>query len=229
MPRDRYMEKKTRSQLMRFGLVGGIESDTDPGRVQVLDSNNVFPAPNGSEAGPRPGVEIRKRYNSASIPAGRKVINIETAPPDVDLGYLIFVRNTANARNAIEAGAFVRDRTQLPFQSNSISFFFLESSLNVPFTNDFELSVYASTVPTGIFTFQYRTRDGTAIAGVDYVASGQTLTTAAGQVPSPAFVFPMEDAEPTAIGKFYFVDLVDPSIGAIIGQFGTIVINITGP
>lgn len=232
MPRDRYMEKKSRSSLMKFGLVGGIESDTDPGRVQVLDSNNVFPSPNGSEAGPRPGCEIRKRYRVTTDPPGRKAIVIETAPPDVGLGNLIMVINTLSGRNAIEAGAFVRDRTQLPLQSAttfaSLQFNSAEVEAQDP-TNNIDLYVYRTgdlSIQTEIF---YTTRDGTAtVAGLDYIAESGSFTFNPGEffelVATVNILF-----NPSIVGKFFFFEIQPESVSTVIGENATTVVNIVAP
>lgn len=178
MPRDRYMEPKSRTSLIKFGLVGGIEADTDPARVRVLDSNNVFPSPNGTEAGPRPGCEIRKRYRVTTSPVGRKAIVIETAPPDVALGNLIMVINTENGRNAIEAGAFVRDRTQLPLQSDVSNVSLTTETRSVSIGDPVPCFVSRTgpnlSLPVTVTVFAL---DGTAVRGVDYTGPASASAT----------------------------------------------------
>lgn len=232
MPRDRYMENKTRTTLMRFGLVGGIESDTDPGRVQTMDSNNVFPSPNGSEAGPRPGCEIRKRYRVTTDPVGRKAILIETAPPDVGLGNLIMVQNTIGGRNAIVAGAFVRDRTQLPLQSAVNAVSLQLESINVEYaTTDNEVSFFRTgdiTIPDTVF---YTTANGTALAGAQYVAQSGTWTFESGVPSGQEFTATISVAGsgPGDVGKFFFFQIFAETPSTIISPIATTVINIVEP
>lgn len=225
MPVDRYMARKQRTTKVHFALIGGPEADTSPGVTPVLDSNNVVPSPNGTEMSPRDGIEIRKRYRLTTTPtAGRKALVVETQPPDVQLGFLFMIIDTANGGNKIEKGQFMRDRTQLPFESTVAVASFFTSSESITATTPWFLDVDRSGFLDGERTISYKTRDGTAVAGVDYIAADAIITLPPGDagvsVSGPATLGP-------GVDKFFFIDLYDPGPGVAIGTIGTMVINIT--
>lgn len=233
MPIDRYMRNKGRSELTRFGLVGGVRADTSPGVTPVLDSNNVFPSPDGSEMLPRDGVEIRKRYRFSTDPTGRKVIFLESAPPDVELGFLIGVIDTAGGKNRLEKAQFMRDRTQLPLNSQmAIVYVLPEISDGIP---PLPLIVLMRVYRTGNLDIpaivRYRTVDGTATSPTDYGGIDDVITIDAGEAESAQFGV---EIFATCENKYFTVELYNPGPRTVIsdGSFdgvstGITVVNIT--
>lgn len=228
MPFDRYMGRKQRSELTRFGLVGGVRADTSPGVTPVLNSNNVFPSPDGTEMVPRDGIEIRKRYALTTEPAGRKALVVETAPPDVALGFLFMIIDTEAGGNKIERASFMRYRTQLPMESD-LSHVYIGSQSSVPAPgalNDAAFRYGNMDIATTVF---YRTVDGTAVAGVDYTAASGIFSFNAG----------FEQSENSVVvnvaggaGKYFTLELYNPgprtilADGSINGLTGIMVVNI---
>jgi hypothetical protein len=227
VPGDRYMMRKQRTTKVHFALIGGPEADTSPGVTPVLDSNNVIPSPNGTEMSPRDGIEIRKRYRLTTTPtAGRKALIVETAPPDVALGFLFMIVDTANGGNKIEKGQFMRDRTQLNFQSNAVNVYWENTSeeifeasgpTDVHFRRDLNLAIEA--------IFRVRTRDGTAIAGVDYTAFDDPVVLSSGQLTGFTTI---SSTAPGSAGKFFFVEIYELGPN-LISSPSVEVINIMAP
>jgi hypothetical protein len=83
-------------------------------------------------------------------------------------------------------------------------------------TKPFVFTVELSEPSAGPVTVQFSTRDGTAQAGSDYVATSGTLTFAPGEVTKPVTVLVNGDTEPEEI-EVFFVDLANAS-GATIGD-----------
>lgn len=230
---DRYMARKTRTSKVHFALIGGPEADTSPGVTPVLDSNNVVPSPNGTEMSPRDGIEIRKRYRLTTDTPGRKALVVETSPPDVQLGFLFMIIDTANGGNKIEKGQFMRDRTQLPFESNASIIFLGQGSTPAIFPPDtLGFEVFRVGDLSGERTVGYRTRNGTAVAGTDYTAVSGILTF---NPQSTLETINGVDIFAPGSGKFFFVELFDPGPGVVIGtstassdlpQFSSTVVNI---
>lgn len=223
MPVDRYMARKQRTTKVHFALIGGPEADTSPGVTPVLDSNNVVPSPNGTEMSPRDGIEIRKRYRLTTDTPGRKALVVETAPPDVALGYLFMIVDTANGANQIEKGQFMRDRTQIAFGALLTYHSFQDDSggINVGMVGEFRVE---RTGITGVETIvRFATRDGTAVAGVDYDTQTGALTFTIDSILEVISLNPPLGGA----GKFFFIDLFNPTpTGATFGAFKTIVVNI---
>lgn len=227
MPFDRYMRGKSRSEITRFGLVGGVRADTSPGLTPVLDSVNVFPSPDGTEMLPRDGVEIRKRYNPTTDPPGRKALIVENAPPDIPLGFLFMVVDTSGGRNVIESANFMRDRSQLPLQSDLA--YVYPDSISQSLASIFFAAFRVGNLETAVTVF-YRTVDGTAVAGVDYTAESGTLTISPGDVQSFDSV---EVSYTSGVNKYFTFEFYNASPGAIIsdgtntgGATGIYVVNI---
>jgi hypothetical protein len=177
-----------------------------------MDSDNVFPSPDGTEMLPRDGVEIRKRYRYTSDPIGRKVLCVETAPPDVELGFLFMIIDTAGGRNKIEKAQFMRDRTQLSL-SAELAVVYLEPQVDWTFPPPNPDILQVQAFRTGNIDFDtsvfYRTVNGTAIAGTDYTANSGTYTFAAGNNASDNTVnFIVNPA--TGSGKYFTIELYNP-------------------
>lgn len=82
--------------------------------------------------------------------------------------------------------------------------------------------------PNGIYTVDFATADGSAIAGRDYTATSGTLTFGPGETSKTITIqiTPQPAGQPT---RQFYVVLSNPSSGAALGQNSTATVTITNP
>lgn len=230
-PIDRWAKNKNRTTITRFGLVGGVRADTSPGITPVLDSDNVFPSPDGTEMVVRDAVEIRKRYRLTTDPVGYKALVAETAPPDVDLGYLFMIIDTDGGRNAIEKANFMRDRTQLPFETTVASVYSKAGTAAIdsspPLIQFLQFPLKRVGFLDSEVSVGYQTFDGTAVAGVDYTASSGTVNFGINDV-EETVVTSTNALHTDFVGLYFFVQIFPISPNVTTDQdFNVIRVSIT--
>lgn len=218
--------KKPKTQPITVGFNEPPRTDESPQFVKIMDSNNVCLSPDGSEARNIDGSIVTNAYRVTTSPVGWKAIVRETNPPDVDQRMYMII-DTAGGRNRVEQIEFGRNLGRLE-QASSVTLTFDEENWDIPINDLDAVSFRIVGEPTYSGLLSGRTYDGTAIAGVDYLAFATTppYDTVTVNGDDGFGALPIRTLAGATAGRYYYVEMWPISAGIFLSGPARVTVHI---